>query len=170
QGPVYLTLPREILSERLESLEYFDPARLGPPAATVADAAALERAAEMLATGRSPIAIVKSSGRDPGAVAPLVVLAEALGMPVFPVGLGLGGAPRLTLAALAAAVQRRGVAATTLEARRRRWEAEHRKLADASAARAAAVKSDSPIDMAWLSRCVGDAIDDETIVINEYDL
>ena len=62
------------------------------------------------------------------------------------------------------------MAATTLEARRRRWEAEHRKLADASAARAAAVKSDSPIDMAWLSRCVGDAIDDETIVINEYDL
>ena len=32
------------------------------------------------------------------------------------------------------------------------------------------MKSDSPIDMAWLSRCVGDAIDDETIVINEYDL
>ena len=240
QGPVYLTLPREILSERLESLEYFDPARLGPPAATVADAAAVERAAEMLATGRNPIAIDKSSGRDPGAVAPLVALAEALAMPVFeqaathlnfpqdhplygggdptaylsdadpivvveadapwfpalraprpettviqighdplfsrypirgfPVDLGLGGAPRLTLAALAAAVQRRGVAATTLEPRRRRWEAEHRKLADASTARAAAVKSDSPIDMAWLSRCIGDAIDDETIVINEYDL
>src|SRR5437667_6268163 len=83
QGPVYLTLPREILSERLESLEYCDPARLGPPAATVAEAAAVERAAEMLATGRNPIAIVKSSGRDPGAVAPLVALAEALAMPVF---------------------------------------------------------------------------------------
>src|SRR5205807_376190 len=123
-------------------------------------------------------AIVKSSGRDPGAVAPLVALAEALAMPVFDqaathlnfpqdhplygggdptaylsdadpivvveadapwfpalraprpettviqighdplfsrypirgfaVDLGLAGAPRLTLAALAAAVQRRG--------------------------------------------------------------
>src|ERR687891_154170 len=43
----------------------------------------------------------------------------------FAVDLGLAGAPRLTLAALAAAVRRRGVDPTTLEARRRRWEAEH---------------------------------------------
>src|SRR5205807_1364655 len=140
-------------------------------------------------------AIVKSSGRDPGAVAPLVALAEALAMPVFDqaathlnfpqdhplygggdptaylsdadpivvveadapwfpalraprpettviqighdplfsrypirgfaVDLGLAGAPRLTLAALAAAVQRRGGDATTLEARRRRLHLRH---------------------------------------------
>ncbi|HET7340227.1 MAG TPA: thiamine pyrophosphate-dependent enzyme, partial [Methylomirabilota bacterium] len=48
--------------------------------------------------------------------------------------------------------------------------AEGRKIGDAAAARAAAVKDDAPIDMAWLSRCVGEAIDDDTIVINEYDL
>jgi acetolactate synthase-1/2/3 large subunit len=240
QGPVYLTLPRETLSERLDSLEYYDPPRVGPPAASVADPAAVERAAEILAAGRNPIVIVKSSGRDPGAVAPLVALAEALGMPVyeqaathlnfpqdhplycggdptpllaeadpivvveadapwfpalrapgpettviqighdplfsrypirgFPVDLGLAGAPRLTLAALAEAVRRRGVDPTTLESRRRRWEAEHRRLVDAWAAKAAAVKADRAIDMAWLSRCIGDAIDDDTIVVNEYDL
>ncbi|HEU4369451.1 MAG TPA: thiamine pyrophosphate-requiring protein [Methylomirabilota bacterium] len=240
QGPVYLTLPRETLSERLDSLEYFDPPRVGPPAATVADPAAVERAAEILATGRNPIAIVKASGRDPGSVAPLVALAEALGMPIFEqaathlnfpqdhllycggdptpqlaeadpivvveadapwfpvlrapgpettviqvghdplfsrypirgfaVDLGLAGAPRLTLAALAAAVRRRGVDAATVESRRRRWEAEHRRLVDAWAAKAAAAKNDGPIDMAWLSRCIGDAIDDDTIVVNEYDL
>jgi acetolactate synthase-1/2/3 large subunit len=240
QGPVYLTLPRETLSERLDDLEYFDPPRMGPPAPSVADPAAVERAAELLAAGRNPIAIVKSSGRDPGAVAPLVALAEALAMPVFEqaathlnipqdhplycggdptpqlpeadpivvveadapwfpalraprpeatviqighdplfsrypirgfaVDLGLAGAPRLTLAALAAAVRRRGVDPTTLEARRRRWEAEHRRLVDAWAAKSASVKPDRPIDMAWLSRCVGDAIDDDTLVVNEYDL
>ena len=240
QGPVYLTLPRETLSERLDSLEYFDPPRVGPPAASVADPAAVERAAEILAAARNPIAIVKASGRDPAAVAPLVALAESLGMPVFEqaathlnfpqdhplycggdptpqlaeadpivvveadapwfpalrapgpettviqighdplfsrypirgfaVDLGLAGAPRLTLAALAAAVQRRGVDAATLESRRRRWEAEHRRLADTWAAKSAAVKTDAPIDMAWVSRCIGEAIDDDTIVVNEYDL
>jgi acetolactate synthase-1/2/3 large subunit len=240
QGPVYLTLPRETLSERLDNLEYYDPPRLGPPAATLADPAAVERAAEILATGRNPIVIVKSSGRDPGAVAPLVALAEALGMPVFEqsathvnfpqdhplycggdptpqlaeadpivvveadapwfpalrapgpettviqighdplfsrypirgfaVDLGLAGAPRLTLAALAAAVRARGVDPATLETRRKRWEAEHRRLVEAWAAKAAAVKNDRAIDMAWLSRCIGDAIDDDTIVVNEYDL
>jgi len=240
QGPVYLTLPREVLSERMDNLEYFDPARVTPPAPSVAEPAAVERAAEILAGARNPIAIVKSVGRDPGAMAPLVALAEALGMPVFDqaathlnfpqdhalygggdptayltdadrivvveadapwfpalrspgpettviqighdplfsrypirgfaVDLGLGGAPRLTIAALTAALQRRGLDAAGVPARRARWEAEHRKLVDGWAAKAAAVKKDSPIDMAWLSRCVGDAIDDDTIVINEYDL
>jgi acetolactate synthase-1/2/3 large subunit len=230
QGPVYLSLPRETLSEKLDSLEYFDPPRVGPPAATVADAAAIERAAEILAAGRNPIIIAKSSGRDPGAVAALVALAEALGIPVFEtaathlnfpqdhplygggdptpqladadpivvveadapwfpalrapgpeatviqighdplfsrypirgfaVDLGLAGTPRLTLAALATAVARRA----------KRWEAENRKLAETLATRSAAVRNDSPIDMAWLSRCIGDAIDDDTLVINEYDL
>src|SRR5205085_2806402 len=117
QGPVYLTLPREILSERLESLEYFDPARLGPPAATVADADAPWFPA--LRAPRPETTVIQI-GHDP--------LFSRYPIRGFPVDLGLGGAPRLTLAALAAAVQRRGVAATTLEARRRRWEAEHRKL------------------------------------------
>ena len=240
QGPVYLTLPREVLSERMENLEYFDPARVTPPAPSVADPAAIERAAEILAAARNPIVIAKSSGRDPGAVAPLVALAETLGVPVFDqaathlnfpqdhplygggdptayltdadrivvveadapwfpalrspgpeatviqiahdplfsrypirgfaVDLGLAGAPRLTLAALTAALQRRGLDATAVEARRKRWEAEHRKLAEGWAARASAVKNDTPVDMAWLSRCVGDVADDDTIVVNEYDL
>ena len=84
--------------------------------------------------------------------------------------LGLAGAPRLTLAAVTAALQRRGLDATAVEARRKRWEAEHRKLAEGWAAKASAVKNDTPIDMAWLSRCVGDVADDDTIVVNEYDL
>jgi acetolactate synthase-1/2/3 large subunit len=240
QGPVYLTLPRETLSERLGTLEYSDPARVTPPAPSVADPAAVERAAEILAGARNPIAIVKSSGRDPGAVAPLVALAEALGMPVFDqaathlnfpqdhplygggdptayladadrivvveadapwfpalrapgpetlviqighdplfsrypirgfaVDLGLAGAPRLTLAALTAALARRGLDAGAVEARRKRWAAEHTRVVEAAAAKSAGVKKDTPIDMVWLSRCVGDVLDDRTIVVNEYDL
>ena len=240
QGPVYLTLPREVLSERMENLEYFDPARVTPPAPSVADPAAVARAAEILAGARNPIAIVKSVGRDPDAVGPLIALAETLGMPVFDqaathlnfpqthalygggdptayltdadrivvveadapwfpalrapgpettviqighdplfsrypirgfaVDLGLGGAPRLTLAALVEALRLRGLDAAAVDARRARWEAERRKLIEATNARAQAVKKDSPIDMAWLSRCVGDIVDDDTLVINEYDL
>jgi acetolactate synthase I/II/III large subunit len=239
QGPVYLSLPREALSEKLDSLEYYEPPRVGPAASTVADAAAVERAAEILAAGRNPIIIAKSSGRDPGAVAPLVALAEALGVPVFEqaathlnfpydhplyggadptplladadpivvveadapwfpalrapgpettviqighdplfsrypirgfaVDLGLAGAPRLTLAALAAVVARR-IDADTVQTRRKRAEAEHRKFVETCATRSAAVRGDAPIDMAWLSRCIGDAIDDDTLVVNEYDL
>jgi acetolactate synthase-1/2/3 large subunit len=81
-GPVYLTLPREVLAERLTDIEYFDPSRLQPPAARVADPGAVVEAARRLAAARRPLAIVKSSGRDPGAVAPMVALAEAAAVPV----------------------------------------------------------------------------------------
>ncbi|HUO64183.1 MAG TPA: thiamine pyrophosphate-dependent enzyme, partial [Terriglobales bacterium] len=50
------------------------------------------------------------------------------------------------------------------------WGAEHTRTAEAAAARARAVQSDSPMDMAWVSRCVGDVLDEQTIVVNEYDL
>ena len=239
-GPVYLTLPREVLSERMIELEYFDPPRQIPAAAQVADPAAVEQAARSLVAARQPIVIVKSSGRDPAAVAALVAFAEALGCPVFeqntthlcvpqthPLSLSadpgpylgeadaivaveadapwypdlqaprpetpviqigedplfsrypirgfagdmaLAGAPRLTLAALTTALGRAGLDPGVVASRRARWEAEHKKLEAAATDRARAVQGDRPIDMAWLSRCVGDAIDDETIVVNEYDL
>jgi acetolactate synthase-1/2/3 large subunit len=239
-GPVYVSLPREVLAERLGELEYFEPPRMGPSAAVAPEPAAIARAAGILAAARSPIVIVKSLGRDPGAVAPLVSLAEALALPVFEqspthvnfpqshplhagfdatpcleeadvvlaieadapwfpriraprpeaaviqvghdplfsrypirgfaVDLGLAGAPRLTLAALAEAVPRAGIDGAAVAARRARWEAEHWRLREAWAARARAVQGDRPIDMAWLSRAVGDVLDRDTLVVNEYDL
>jgi acetolactate synthase-1/2/3 large subunit len=239
-GPVYLTLPREVLADRMAEIEYFDPPRLTPDAARTPDAAAIAEAARLLAAARHPIVIVKSAGRDPRAVAPLVTLAEALGMPVFEhfathvnfpqdhplhagydatahladadvvvvaesdapwfpkikaprpeakiigigedplfsrypirgfaVDLGLAGAPRLTFAALAEAVTRAGVDASAVAERRRRWEAEHRRLRQAWSQAARAVSGDRPIDMAWLSRAIGERLDERTIVVNEYDL
>ena len=83
RGPVYLTLPREVLAERHDAIEYADPARAVVPAATLPDPAAVDEAAAMLAFARNPIIITKALGRDPAAVPVLVRLAETLGAPVF---------------------------------------------------------------------------------------
>jgi len=238
-GPVYLTLPREVLAERHEAIEYSDPARAVVPAATVPDAAAVEEAAAILAAARNPIVITKALGRDPAAVPALVRLAEALGAPVFdqfhtyvnfpqdhplhggfdaaghlgeadailviesdvpwfpqmhrpkpetrvvhlaedplfsrypvrgfPADLALAGTPRLAVAALADALARR-VDPTAAAERRQRWTAAGARRREAAAAKSQAVQGDAPIDMLWLSRAIGDAVDDRTIVVNEYDL
>jgi acetolactate synthase-1/2/3 large subunit len=239
RGPVYLTLPREVLAERHDAIEYADPARAVVPAATLPDPVAVNEAAAMLAAARNPIIITKALGRDPAAVPALVRLAETLGAPVFdqfhtyvnfpqdhalhggfeaaphladadailviesdvpwfpqmnrpkaetrivhlgvdplfsrypvrgfPADLALAGTPRLALAALADAVTWR-VNATSVAERRDRWTAGGVRRREAAAAKSRAVQSDSPIDMLWLSRAIGELVDDRTIVVNEYDL
>jgi len=82
QGPVYLTLPREVLAEERETLTYDERPRMAPND-TVAPAAAVREAAHLLATAKSPIALVRSLGRDAASVHALVRLAEALSLPVF---------------------------------------------------------------------------------------
>src|SRR5712692_7206041 len=49
QAPVYLTLPREVLAERHDTFEYSDPSRLVAPGPVVADRAAIDEAARVLA-------------------------------------------------------------------------------------------------------------------------
>jgi acetolactate synthase-1/2/3 large subunit len=239
QGPVYLTLPREVLAERQEAIEYADPARMVKPGLLVPAPESVNEAAQILTSARNPIIIVKAAGRDPGAVAALVSLAEALGAPVFeqfhtylnfpqdhplhggfdagphlesadavlvvesdvpwfpglthprpearivhvgvdplfsrypirgfPTDLALAGTPRLALQVLAEAVGRRADAGAVAE-RRSRWEAVHASTVAAAATRARTVQPESPMDMAWVSRCVGDLVDDQSIVVNEYDL
>ena len=239
-GPVYLTLPREVLAERMETLEYSDPSRAPRNSATVADAAAIAEAARILAGARNPLIIAKAPGRDPAAVAPLVRLAEALGAPHFdhwhthvnfpqnhplhagydpapylaeadvilavesdvpwipklaapppeakviqvavdplfarypirgfPADVALAGTTRMTLAALAEAVVAAGPDPAQVAARRQRWGTEHAGQRSRWQATARAVMGDHPIDMAWLSRCLGDVLDETTIVVNEYDL
>jgi acetolactate synthase-1/2/3 large subunit len=239
RGPVYLTLPREVLAERHEAIEYADPARAVVPAATLPDPAAVAEVAGMLAAARNPIIITKAVGRDPGAVPALVRLAEALGAPVFdqfhtyvnfpqdhalhggfdaaphleesdailvvesdvpwfpqmkrprpetrvihlgvdplfsrypvrgfPADAALAGTPRLALAALADAVAGR-VDRVAVADRRARWTAAGARRGEAAVAKGQAVRGDAPIDMLWLSRAIGEVVDDRTIVVNEYDL
>jgi acetolactate synthase-1/2/3 large subunit len=239
QGPVYLTLPREVLGEAHDVFEYAAASRAPRPADAVAAPAAVQEAARLLAAARRPLIVAKAAGRDPGAVAALVAVAEALGAPAvdqfhtyvnfpqdhplhggfdatpylddadavlvvesdvpwfpalkaarpdarlvhvavdplftrypvrgFAADVALPGAPRLTLEALASALGSLvpdGVAAE----RRARLAAAGRARREAAEARARALGRDQPIDMAWLSRCVGDVVDDRTIVVNEYDL
>src|SRR5947207_8879566 len=238
QGPVYLTLPREVLGERHDSFEYRDASRAPRPSDVVAAPDAVEEAARLLAAARNPIVIAKALGRDPRAVEAMVRLADVAALPLvdhfhthvnfpqdhplhagfdstpyldeadaivviesdapwfpqlksprpdarlvqigvdplftrFPIrGFGadvaLAGTVRLTLAALADALRSR-VDRHLVGERRARWQAEHTRRREGWAAAARRVQGDRPIDMAWLSRCVGGRVDEQTIVVNEYD-
>jgi acetolactate synthase-1/2/3 large subunit len=238
-GPVYLTLPREVLGERQETFEYSPTTRAPRPAETVAARAAVAKAAQILAGAAHPLIITKAVGRDPIAIPAMVALAEALGAPVveqfhthlnfpqdhplhggfdatpyfgradvivvvesdvpwFPSGshprpetriihiahdplfsrypvrgfeadVALAGHPRLTLHALADAVKSM-VEPALANDRRRRAEDEHRRLREEWTARGRAAAKENPMEMAWVSKCVGDLVDDQTIVVNEYDL
>src|SRR5437773_1519408 len=83
QGPIYLTLPREVLAEEQETFEYAEASRAPRPAAVVAAPEAIAETARLLAAARNPIILTKAAGRDPRAVPALVKLAEALGAPVI---------------------------------------------------------------------------------------
>ena len=238
-GPVYLTLPREVLGERQDTFEYAETSRAPRPAETVAARAAVAKAAQMLAGAAHPLIVTKAVGRDPVALPAMVSLAEALGAPVveqfhthlnfpqdhplhggfdaspyfghadaivvvesdvpwFPSGshprpetklihvahdplfarypirgfeadVALAGHPRLTLHALADAVRGMTDGATAAE-RRRAVEDDIRRLREDWAARARRAAGQQPMEMEWVSKCVGDVVDDATIVVNEYDL
>lgn len=82
QGPVYLTLPREVLAAPHDG----SPVDRHPSmraARTMAAPADLAAAAAALAGARNPIIITRSAGRDRGAPAALARLAESVGAPVF---------------------------------------------------------------------------------------
>lgn len=85
-APVYLTLPREVLAEEMESITYSQEPRMRKAAETVPGPEAIAEAARALAGAKSPMLVTRSVGRDPRAVQPLVELAELLGMPVFEAG------------------------------------------------------------------------------------
>jgi acetolactate synthase I/II/III large subunit len=238
QGPVYLTLPREVLAEKHEVFEYSAASRAPKPGAVVAAPETIAETARLLADARNPIILTKAAGRDPLAVPALVKLAEALGAPVidqfhtymnfpqdhplhagfdaapylddadcivavesdvlwfpaikaprpetkivqiavdplyarypirgFPADAALSGTVSLNLAALADAVRRRADGRAVAE-RAQRWHAEHRRLREAWAATAKKAQSENPLEMVWVSKCVGDLVDENTILVDEYD-
>ncbi|HEX9272198.1 MAG TPA: thiamine pyrophosphate-requiring protein [Candidatus Binatia bacterium] len=54
-----------------------------------------------------------------------------------------------------------------LEERRKKAEAEHKAMIREVEARVQAAKNQKPISPIWLSKCIGDVMDDKTITINE---
>lgn len=81
KGPVYLTLPREVLAEKHEEFTY-TPAqpkmyvKFGP------DGAAIRKAAALLKDAQNPLVITSMVGKNPQAVSELIRLCEEFALPV----------------------------------------------------------------------------------------
>jgi acetolactate synthase-1/2/3 large subunit len=82
-GPVYLTLPRELLIQPMEELKVPPSGRHGMPIAPAADPASIATLADWLATAERPLIIAGSSGRYTETVAAMAELAELSGAPVM---------------------------------------------------------------------------------------
>jgi len=239
-GPVYLTLPREVLAEKVADFQYAQPSRIQGASATVPDADAVRRAAEAIVAARNPLAVVQSLGRHPQAVAELVQLAETAGMPVveqwathvnfpqnhalhagydphpylqeadlilvieadapwfprfaapppetvvihigqdplfsdyplrgFASDITLAGMPYHTLHALTHALLSIGPDAAAVNVRYERWRRQNSAQRESWQTKTASIPDSEPIDMSWVSACIGRVLDDKTIVVNEYDL
>jgi acetolactate synthase-1/2/3 large subunit len=76
RGPVYLTLPREVLATPLEEMTFKGRARYDLPTFHP-DPEKIEEAADLLTRARFPLIITSSAGRSPAAVQALKELAES---------------------------------------------------------------------------------------------
>jgi acetolactate synthase-1/2/3 large subunit len=82
QGPVYLSLPREVLAEPLAGFAYDMPSRRAAVASPGADEQAVADAVRFLAAAKHPVIITASAGRDLEAVPALASFAERFAIPV----------------------------------------------------------------------------------------
>jgi acetolactate synthase-1/2/3 large subunit len=243
RGPVYLTLPREVLAQPLGELTIQSPARRQVASRRFPDPARIEEAAERLVAARSPLIVTAELGRSHQAVDGLIALADAGAFPVleaspvyvnfpadhpchagwvfgsqdnaavaeadavlvvdcdvpwfpsrsgppddatviqlavdpfysrypmrsYPCDVPVAGEPAVALPLLAEAVRRRVDPAGAAVRRRRLGEA-HRARREAWARAALAEAGRTPIGFQWASRCVGEVLGPDTIVVNEYPL
>jgi acetolactate synthase-1/2/3 large subunit len=243
RGPVYLTLPREVLAAPPGTMAITSPPRRQSRSERFPDPARIDEAAHALARAESPLILVSAAGIDPRAVAGLVELADAGGIGIveadpiylnashrhelhlgynqsgttnpsladadavlvveadvpwyphlkkppagapiihlgvdpffsrypmrsYPCDIPIAATPGVALPLLAEAVRRHADRAA-VAGRRERLVAEHRRRHaewDQIVARQA---SASTIGFAWASRCIGEIVDDSTVVVNEYPL
>jgi acetolactate synthase-1/2/3 large subunit len=82
KGPIYLTLPREVLAASVDGLIYQSPSRHRAASPPFPDARAVDEAAALIARAKNPLIITSSAGRDEEDVAKLGALAEAFAIPV----------------------------------------------------------------------------------------
>ena len=82
QGPVYLTLPREVLAAATTSVAAGERPLLVSATPPAADPDALEKVAKLLATAERPLLITANAGRTAPAAAALTALAEQFAIPV----------------------------------------------------------------------------------------
>jgi acetolactate synthase-1/2/3 large subunit len=83
QGPVYVTLPREILASDFSTQTVSERSTIAPATPPAADPEALEEAARALGAARSPLLITASGGRTPESSRAMEQLAQALAVAVI---------------------------------------------------------------------------------------
>jgi acetolactate synthase-1/2/3 large subunit len=82
-GPVYLSLPREVLAQTMDEFTYTTPSRQHPAAPAFPNGGAIDEVAALLAGADNPLIITSSAGRDPKAWTALGALAERYAIPVI---------------------------------------------------------------------------------------
>jgi len=88
----------------------------------------------------------------------------------FPADLPVAGCSEIALPVLNSIVRgklAKRTAESMLEERRRKTEAEHKNVLHQVDDSIEAAKQQKPINPIWLSKCIGDAMDDKTIIANE---
>ncbi|HZO01170.1 MAG TPA: thiamine pyrophosphate-requiring protein [Burkholderiales bacterium] len=81
QGPVYVTLPREILASGFDQ-KFSETSTIAPASAPAADPEMLEEAAKLLGAAQNPLLITASGGRTLESARAVEQLATALAVPV----------------------------------------------------------------------------------------
>jgi acetolactate synthase-1/2/3 large subunit len=243
RGPVYLTLPREVLAARPGPMTIASPPRRQSRSERFPDPERIDEATRLLARAERPIVLVSAAGIDPRAVAGLVALAEAGGIAVieadpiymnfphrhelhlgynasgttnpsvgeadailvveadvpwyphlskpaagapiihlgvdpffsrypmrsYPCDVPIAATPAAALPLLADAV-RRHADRQAVARRRERFTTEHRRR-HSDWEQAVLKQASAPtIGFSWASRCVGEIVDESTVVVNEYPL
>lgn len=87
----------------------------------------------------------------------------------FPADLPITGCSEISLPALNAIIRDKLAALpkNTFAERRRKIEAEHNEMIREMEANVTSAKNQKPIHPVWLSHCIGEAMDDKTIIANE---
>ena len=83
RGPVYLTLPREVLAEPHQDFTFHEPSRRAATVQLVPEKESLREVASLLGRAHNPMVITGLAGRSPAAVPALVTLAERFAVPVI---------------------------------------------------------------------------------------
>ena len=237
QGPVYLTLPREVLAQKLDSVT-IHPFRKNQEEALRPSDETIKRTAEVLRGAVNPLIITGRLGSDPTAVGAMVSFAEALAAPVvtpaspfvsfpnthdfhlgvssapyvkdadvivvvecdvpwypvqgkplesakviqiardpnysgipirnFPKDISIGGDPKLTLELLAQELKSQSPNEKVLADRGAKIRAEHKRYRERLKQKAEKASNARPIDTAWLSYCVDQVRDKDTLIVNDH--
>ncbi|MCZ6677834.1 MAG: thiamine pyrophosphate-requiring protein [Candidatus Poribacteria bacterium] len=242
RGPVYLTLPREVLAETQEELTISTVQRQQVPGPLSPDPTQVGEVARHIAQAEFPLIITAAAGRKPQTVEALIAFAESFAIPVvvgasnmylnfptshplhlgfdtaaylpnadvvlvvdsdvpwfpaavtpkktariiqlgadplysrypvrgYPVDIALSGDPTTTLRLLTQALAPyQGAAQEEIRSRFEMSQKEHDRQRQAWRDQAEAAKAEKPIQPAWLSACINQVKDAETILVNEYDL